>query len=86
VRSLAECTELRKLDVRGCRPALNTQMQELMQTCPQLADPKTVEAEVHELHPSMSPGVQVAAAGAVCDDCTFLYEAAQTAIASRIWC
>jgi hypothetical protein len=67
VRSLAPlkvCTKLRKLDLRGCRSALLNQVEGLQVACSQLAAPSSVELEglVHELQPSIPPGMQARAA------------------------
>jgi hypothetical protein len=54
VRSLAPlkaCPRLRKLDLRGCLPALIAQVRDLQLSCTRLAAPPSVELEglVHDL-------------------------------------
>jgi hypothetical protein len=54
--ALKACTRLCKLDLRGCHPALNSQVEGLqLLACSQLADPQSVELQglVHELQPNM---------------------------------
>jgi hypothetical protein len=63
VRSLASlkaCTTLRKLDLRGFLPALNSQVEDLQLSCSHLAAPQSVELEglVHELQRSIPPHMQ----------------------------
>ncbi|KAG1661153.1 hypothetical protein FOA52_002528 [Chlamydomonas sp. UWO 241] len=59
---LKACPKLCKLDLRGCRPALRGQVEDL--TCFQLAPPSLIELEglVQVLQTSMPPGVQAGAA------------------------
>ncbi|KAG1676765.1 hypothetical protein FOA52_005054 [Chlamydomonas sp. UWO 241] len=61
---LAACTKLRKLGLRICHDDLYRQVENLQRTCPQLADPASVEIQglVHDLHPSLLPVMQVRAA------------------------
>ncbi|KAG1673099.1 hypothetical protein FOA52_013169 [Chlamydomonas sp. UWO 241] len=64
---LAACTKLCKLDLRGCLPALNAQVQDLQLTCTQLAAPPSVELQglVHELQHRIPPDMQQIAARAL---------------------
>jgi hypothetical protein len=69
VKSLAPlkaCTRLCKLDLRRCFE-LRDQVQDLRQSCTQLADPASVKIEglVHELQPGIPPGMQGGAAYAL---------------------
>ncbi|KAG1658042.1 hypothetical protein FOA52_014354 [Chlamydomonas sp. UWO 241] len=61
---LASCLKLRKLDLQGCRPVLNTRVAGLQLTCTQLAAPSTVELQglVHELQLNLAPDMKVRAA------------------------
>ncbi|KAG1673096.1 hypothetical protein FOA52_013166 [Chlamydomonas sp. UWO 241] len=61
---LAACTKLRKLDLSGCLPTLDAQVQDLQLACTQLAAPASVEFEglVHELQDIISPDMQQGAA------------------------
>ncbi|KAG1675160.1 hypothetical protein FOA52_003383 [Chlamydomonas sp. UWO 241] len=70
IRSLSPlkaCPRLRKLDLRGCLPALNAQVQDLRLSCTQLAAPLSVEIVglVHELQPSIPHDMQEGAADAL---------------------
>ncbi|KAG1673100.1 hypothetical protein FOA52_013170 [Chlamydomonas sp. UWO 241] len=65
---LAACTKLRKLDLSGCLPTLDAQVQDLQLACTQLAAPASVEFEglVHELQrniPAYMQENQMAAEG-----------------------
>jgi hypothetical protein len=65
---LKACPGLRKLDLRGSMFDLDEQVEDLLlPTCMQLADPASVELEgvMHELLPSMPPGVRESAAYAL---------------------
>ncbi|KAG1666698.1 hypothetical protein FOA52_013610 [Chlamydomonas sp. UWO 241] len=61
---LTACPRLRRLDLRGCRPSLHDQVEDLQLACTQLADPSSVELEglVHDLQPSMMHFTQERAA------------------------
>jgi hypothetical protein len=67
VAPLKACTRLRKLDLSGCDSELRNQVQDLRLACSQMADPASVELEglVHELQPSIPPGMQADAANAL---------------------
>ncbi|KAG1659812.1 hypothetical protein FOA52_002149 [Chlamydomonas sp. UWO 241] len=72
VRNLAPlkaCTKLHKLDLRGCRPALRNQVEDLQLACTKLADPTSIELEclVHDLQPTIQPVIQANAAMALID-------------------
>ncbi|KAG1672446.1 hypothetical protein FOA52_013232 [Chlamydomonas sp. UWO 241] len=60
---LKACTKLRKLDLRGCYDELYGEVEDLQQTCTQLADPSSVAVEglVHELRPNIPSWRQTAA-------------------------
>jgi hypothetical protein len=60
---LKACTRLRKLDLHGCFQ-LRNQVEDLRLACTQLADPASVKIEglVHDLQPSITPGMQGSAA------------------------